>query len=121
MAVQPKLQQQQGKDQKKELSPTRKKVYIGIIIVGNIIAFYLIFRSFSSPSSPSLPPPLIEEPVGSVTNQPNVSGSEGLGGFIDQLKQDLSILSDARFKVLKSLGIEVKAPPAGRENPFVPY
>ena len=106
---------------KKVLSVTRKRIYFAIIIVGNALAFYLIYTSlFAKPSTPTfVTAPSTITPT--ATEQAVAVGGNNAQSFLDQLTRDVSILTDSRFRLLRSLGIEIKAPPAGRENPFVPY
>ena len=113
----------QAKEQsktKKSLSATKKKIYIIIIIIGNAVAFYLIFSSFFGGSSRT-PSPVSSNINSTVNNQQTIGTGNDFKSFIDKLKEDLSVLSDSRFKLLRSLGIEIKAPNPGRENPFQPY
>ena len=106
---------------KKSVSTKRKRIYIAIIIVGNALAFYLIYSSFFSQSkTPSfIIPPTDIGPT--ATGEPVAVGAEGSKSFFEQLKNDFTILNDPRFRVLRSLGIEIKIPTPGRENPFQPY
>ena len=112
----PKLKEQL--EGKKSLSVTKKRIYIAIIIVGNVVAFYLIFSSFFGQTRRSSPPP---QGIIPLSAEEQLVGGENFKGFIEQLLTDLNILNDARFKLLRSLGIEIKAPAPGRENPFLPF
>lgn len=112
----PKLKEQP--ESKKGLSVTKKRIYIAIIVVGNAVAFYLVFSSLFGQTRRASPSP--QGIISSSAEEQLVSG-ENFKRFIDQLSIDLNILNDTRFKLLRSLGIEVKISASGRENPFLPF
>ena len=112
----PKLKEQS--ETKKGLSVTKKRIYIAIIVVGNAVAFYLIFSSLFGQTRRAPPSP---QGISPSSTERQFIGGESFKRFIDQLSIDLNILNDTRFKLLRSLGIEVKTPASGRDNPFLPF
>lgn len=105
--------QPQSKSQ--PLSAQRKRIYIAIIVVGNLIAVYLFYgQLFGTPGSVFVSSPnefVITEPV-------MVDGGVGSGSVFDQIIKDLEILQDPRFRLLRALDIQINPPEPGRDNPF---
>lgn len=101
------------------LPKNKKMIYIGLIVVLNIATFYFVYISFFS--TPSAPAPSDEVGSFSGGDSPALSSPEAFQRFVNQLTQDLTILNDPKYKLLRSLGIKIPVVDSGRENPFVPY
>lgn len=102
---------------KAPITQQRKRIYIAIIVIGNAVAFYLVYgQLFGVPGGTTYAPPVdsgLNEPgtVPAVTDQ-------GIRSVFDQIIQDLGVLEDSRFKLLRSLDIQITPPQPGRDNPF---
>lgn len=109
--------QQSASAAKPAMSQQRKRIYIAVIVIGNALAFYLIYgQLFGSPGGAPYVPPA-DPNLASEETTPSQSGT-GIRSAFDQLIQDLRVLEDSRFKLLRSLDIQITPPPPGRDNPF---
>ena len=115
--------QQEGKTQ----SSKKKTLYIVLIVVLNIVTFTIIYMTFfSSGGSPAPAPPsetfAVTPVVGSgAGTSPVFDSTESFQRFINQLNQDLKILDDPKYQLLRSLGVKISVATSGRDNPFVSY
>jgi len=107
----------------KSTSSKKKMIYIALVVILNAVTFIVIYMTFFSSNGSNTPYPGTAVFVATPGNEIPLTfnSAESLQAFVNQLSQDLKILNDPRYQLLRSLGVKIPTATSGRENPFSAY